>query len=108
MKASDVWPAVIDIEDTLLIEQPLLHSFLHAHAHAHMHSSTQTPRMTYKCAHICTCTGHACAHREMLLPFLVPWLVIQTSADSLNLPPGRFRTENEHNENHNETIVRLG
>ena len=28
--------------------------------------------------HICTCTGHACANREMLLPFLVPWLVVPT------------------------------
>ena len=44
----------------------------------------------------------------MLLPFMVPGLVIHTSADSLSLPPGRFRTENEHNEDHNETIFRLG
>ena len=40
----------------------------------------------------------------MLLPFLVPWLVIHTSAISFGFPPVRFRTENEHKEDRNETI----
>ena len=44
MKASDVWPAVIDINDTLLIEQPLLHACSHTHAHANLHTSTHAPK----------------------------------------------------------------
>ena len=44
MKASDMWPVVIDMNDTLLIQQPLLHAYSHTHAHANLHTSTHTPR----------------------------------------------------------------
>ena len=51
-----MWPAMLDNRETLLMEQPCIH--------AEMHRST--------------CTQFACAHTQMLLPFLVPWLVVPT------------------------------
>ena len=42
MRTSGVWPVMIDSGDTLLIEQPFLHTC--AHAHINIHTSMHTPK----------------------------------------------------------------
>ena len=56
LNTSDMWPAMLDNSETLLMEQPCMHAEMHRY----------------------TCTQGACAHTQMLLPFLIPWLVIPT------------------------------
>ena len=85
LNTSDIWPAMLDYSETLLMEQPCMHAELHRY----------------------TCTQGVCAYTQMLLPFLVPWLVIHTSAISFGLPPVRFRTENEHKE-YRKVSARVG
>ena len=44
MRTSDVWPAMIDSSDALLLEQPFSHVCAHEFAYGNIHTSIHTPK----------------------------------------------------------------
>ena len=109
MKASDVWPAVIDINDLLLVEQPLLHACSHTHAHANLHTSTHAPKIdTQERTHMHV--NRACLRAQGNAPAISGPLANDSTPQQI---PSicllvDSKQKMKHRQDHNETIFRLG